>query len=134
MDELQQLVLQEIIKCKGTAEKITIMKKYKYLLKNMQIVLFDEGTPNFAGFEDRSFGKYHLRNIGDYDRLFRRTMESFYKYLNADGFSKKLALENAVRNTTWDIFHARLIEQGMDYMMKTHSWLFFHILQRMIVE
>lgn len=170
MDKLQQRVLQEIINCKGTEEKIEIMKKNKNLFKNIQIVLFDEKASNFAGFEDRSFGKYHLCSIGDYcktwildnnniervqlnvakrvyfdiniisriddylngriiddeldlvnylnhiksenydleignsvierlsksydESLFRRSMESFYKYLHADGFSKELALES----------------------------------------
>lgn len=33
MDELQQIVLQEIINCKGTVEKIAIMKKIKIFLR-----------------------------------------------------------------------------------------------------
>ena len=170
MDELQQIVLQEIINCKGTVEKIAIMKKNEDLFKNVKIVLFDEEASNFAGFEDKSFGKYHLCSVGDYckmwildsnniesvqlkvakrayfdinvisriddylngkmiddeldlvnylnyiksekydleignsiierlsksydERLFRRSMESFYKYLYADGLSRELAIQS----------------------------------------
>lgn len=42
MEELQQIVLQEIINCDGTVEKIEIMKKNTNLFKNIKIVLFDE--------------------------------------------------------------------------------------------
>lgn len=42
MKELQQIVLQEIINCEGTVEKIAIMKKNTNLFKNIQIALFDE--------------------------------------------------------------------------------------------
>ena len=168
MEELQQIVLQEIINCEGTVEKIAIMKKNTNLFKNIQIALFDEESSNFEALEDRSFGKYHLCSIGDYckmwildnnntervqlnvakrvyfdiniisriddylngkiiddeldlvdflnyiknenydleignsiierlsksynERLFRRSMESFYKYFNAASFGKELSL------------------------------------------
>lgn len=66
MEELQQIVLQEIINCDGTVEKIEIMKKNTNLFKNIKIVLFDEESSIFEDLEDRSFGKYHLCSIGDY--------------------------------------------------------------------
>ena len=59
MEELQQIVLQEIINCEGTVEKIAIMKKNTNLFKNIQIALFDEESSNFEDIENRSFGKYH---------------------------------------------------------------------------
>ena len=69
MEELQQIVLQEIINCEGTVEKIAIMKKNTNLFKNIQIALFDEESSNFEALEDRSFGKYHLCSIGDYCKM-----------------------------------------------------------------
>lgn len=204
MDELQQRVLQEIINCNETVEKIAIMRKNKNFLKNIQIVLFDEEASNFAGFEDRSFGKYHLCSVGDYckmwildnnniervqlnvakrvyfdiniisriddeldlvnylnyiknenydleignsvierlsksydERLFRRSMESFYKYLHADGFSKELALES-INQGEFDRFYLYCKKIGQmcndDTLNKQYDFILCMMMKAIIIK
>lgn len=213
MDELQQRVLQKLINCKGTEEKIAIMKKNKNIFKNIQIVLFDEEASNFVGFEDRSFGKYHLCSVGDYckmwildnnniervqlnvakrvyfdiniisridaylngkiiddeldlvnylnyiksenydleignsvierlsksydERLFRRSMESFYKYLHADVFSKKLALES-VNQGEFERFYNQCKQIGQmcndDTLNKQYDFILCMMMKSIIIK
>ena len=213
MEELQQIVLQEIINCEGTVEKIAIMKKNTNLFKNIQIALFDEESSNFEALEDRSFGKYHLCSIGDYckmwildnnntervqlnvakrvyfdiniisriddylngkiiddeldlvdflnyiknenydleignsvierlsksynERLFRRSMESFYKYLHADSFGKELALET-VNQGEFERFYNHYKQIGQmcndDNLNRQYDFIFCMMMKAIIIK
>lgn len=68
MNNDQRMILQQIINCDKTAEKIALVNENRNLLGNVQIVLFDENVSNFNGFEDRVFGKYFMCGIADYNK------------------------------------------------------------------
>lgn len=213
MKELQQIVLQEIINCEGTVEKIAIMKKNTNLFKNIQIALFDEESSNFEDLENRNFGKYHLCSIGDYckmwildnnntervqlnvakrvyfdiniisriddylngkiiddeldlvdflnyiknenydleignsvierlsksynEKLFRRSMESFYKYLHADSFGKELASET-VNQGEFERFYNHYKQIGQmcndDNLNRQYDFIFCMMMKAIIIK
>lgn len=68
MDKLQRYILQEIINKENTIEIVEILKDNKAVLENIQIVLFDEKFSRFKGFEEKSFGKYSLCSLADYNK------------------------------------------------------------------
>lgn len=68
MNDDQRVILQQIINCDRTEEKIALVNENRHMLEGVQIVLFDEDASNFCGFEDRAFGKYHLCGIADYNK------------------------------------------------------------------
>ena len=68
MNDNQKNILQQIINCESTQEKIFLMNANRQLMENMQIILFDEDASNFRSFEDKTFGKYYLCGIADYNR------------------------------------------------------------------
>lgn len=213
MYELQRRILQEIINCQGTTEKISMMKEYKNILKNIQIVLFDEKASNGVGIKNKRFGKYHLCSIGDYskiwilnnnnieknqfdvsnrvyfdiniisrideylngktiddeqdlveylnyiknekcelemgnsvierlsksydERLFRRSMESFYKYLQAPEFDKNLAFEN-INKCEFERFynHCKQIGQmcNNEIVNKQYNFLLCMMMKAIIIK
>ncbi|MCM1398311.1 MAG: hypothetical protein NC225_02385 [Clostridium sp.] len=68
MDERQRYILQEIINKENTIEIVEILKNNKTVLKDIQIVLFEEKFSRFKGFEEKSFGKYSLCSLADYNK------------------------------------------------------------------
>lgn len=68
MNKLQRCILQQIINQESTIEKIKMCKNCKDVLKDIQVILFDEESSNFNGFEEKSFGKYSLCSIADYNK------------------------------------------------------------------
>lgn len=213
MDKFQRAVVQEIINCENTVEKKAIMDQNKALLKNIQIVLFDEEASAFEGFEERSFEKYHLCSIGDYgkvwildnenieklplnvakrvyfdiniisriddyingseigdelslvtfmnyiknekyeleignclverlskdynERLFRRSMESFYKYMRADCFSKELST-HSVDQEEFEQFYNQYKQIGMmnenDMLNRQYNFIFCLMMKAIIIK
>lgn len=69
MDRSQMAILQEIINQENTLEMIKMLKNKKDVLEDVQLILFNIETSNFKNFEEKSFGKYGLCSIGDYNKV-----------------------------------------------------------------
>lgn len=69
MNKRQRCILQEIINRESTIEKIEMFRCYKDILKDIQIILFNEDASNFNGFEEKIFGKYCLCRLADYNKV-----------------------------------------------------------------
>ena len=68
MNNKQLEIVNQIINTEGTLNKISILNQNMELLKNIKIVLFDENHSFFNHFEAKSWGKYHLCALGDYNK------------------------------------------------------------------